>query len=250
MNINMTSTEQKNIDVLSVTPYNDDKIYLFLQFYLDKDPQRLTETVTSLNNNIKLNIFDKIYLLNERIYTEQELQLDSKSLEKIIQVNIGKRLTYSDVLNYVINTNINGYIVIANSDIFFDNTINNIRYTTLSEQKSLYALTRLEYSDINFNKLDTCNLSKGGGSCQDTWILHSNFIPNKKEITLCDFELGRVGCDNKITYLFNSFGFIIYNEPYIIKTYHYHTEKSRNVHEREKFRIPRPYLFIIPNIRP
>ena len=58
---------------------------------------------------------DKIYLLNEKIYTHEELKVNS---DKIVQENIEKRLKFSDVFNYVQENNIEGYIVIVNSDFF------------------------------------------------------------------------------------------------------------------------------------
>ena len=59
--------------------------------------------------------------------------------------------------------------------------------------------------------------------------------------------LGQIGCDNSIAFLFQSFGFKVYNEPYIIKTYHYHTIPLRTYTKENK--IEQPYLFIKHIIR-
>jgi hypothetical protein len=221
-------------------------IYLFNQYYIDKDSTRLTETRLCLKLNISLRIFKNIYLLNEKIYTKEELDLPENEMSNITQVDIKKRLTYSDVLEFVKSNNINGYIVIANSDIFFDNSMTNIRKSSISTKKGLYALSRFEYFNEYGNNLNKCKLVKQGYCSQDVWIFHTNFLLSDEEERLCDFELGRVGCDNKIAYLFDSFGFTVYNHPNFIKTYHNHSNQTRNTVEREKLRIPTPYLLLPP----
>jgi hypothetical protein len=140
---------------------------------------------------------------------------------------------------------LNGYIVIANSDIFFDNSLqNNIRKTSLATEKSMYALLRFEFNE---KKLRDCKLFGPRPDSQDTWIFHTNFKPNDVQMLCCNFLLGVPGCDNSITYLFNKFGYKIYNEPYIIKTYHYHMDSTRNYDNSH--RIQPPYLLVNPIVR-
>jgi hypothetical protein len=240
---------QENIDKISPTPHNKDDIYLITQFYMDPDKIRLKETRMCLKLNVSLRLFKNIYLLNEKIYTTEELDLPPIEMPNIEQINIKKRLTYMDVFNFVKSYNINGYIVIANSDIFFDKTLVNVRNTSLSNKKSLYSLSRFEYFCKYSNNLNICKLTKNSHYTQDVWIFHTDFFINPDQIKLCNFELGRLGCDNKIAYLFDSFGFTIYNEPYIIKTYHNHSNQTRNHKERDKYRVSKPYLFINGVIR-
>ena len=63
----------------------------------------------------------------------------------------------------------------------------------------------------------------------------------------CNFYLGAPGCDNAFAYLFNQFGYKLYNEPTIIKTYHYHTKESRSNYTVS--RVILPYLCIEPIIK-
>jgi hypothetical protein len=235
---------QENKDTITKIPHNNDDIYLINQFYMDIDKTRLQETRMTLKLNISLRLFKNIYLLNEKIYTQEELDLPKIEMSNIEQINIKKRLTYSDVFKFVKSYNLNGYIVIANSDIFFDKSIINVRNTSLSKKKAFYALSRFEYFKQYGNKLNLCKLVTNTYWTQDVWIFHTDFLINPEQIKLCDFQFGKVGCDNKIAYLFYSFGFTVYNEPYIIKTYHNHSEQYRNQKEREKERIPKPYLLI------
>ena len=236
----------KNQDNISKHSLNNDNIYLFNQYYIDKDETRLKETRLCLKLNISLRNFTNIYLLNEKIYTREELDLHENEMSNITQVNIEKRLMYSDVLKFVKDNDLNGYIVIANSDIFFDKSLENVRKSSISIKKSMYALSRFEYFSNYGNNLSDCKLVKTSYCSQDVWIIHSDYVKMllNKEINMCDIELGRVGCDNKIAYLFHSFGFTVYNNPYLIKTYHNHSNQKRNSIEREKLRIPKPYLYL------
>ena len=156
-------------------------------------------------------------------------------------------MKYSHAFMLVYHLNLEGYIVIANSDIFFDTSLLNTRKSCLSQIKSAYALLRFEYKNEYDNEIDKCNLYGIRGDSQDVWIFHSKFKPSKELIIASSFYLGVPGCDNKIAYLMNSDGYKCFNEPFIIKTYHYHTSKYRTYTAKDK--IARPYLFIEPIIR-
>lgn len=244
--------ESNNIDKL-LNNRTCEKIYLINQFYIDAIPERQHEIVSCLRKNLELQQITQIFLLNEKIYNEDELgisDLSNEHKEKIQQIVITKRLTYKDALLFIKkmnDTQINGYYIIANSDIFFDNSLENLQITSLSMEKSLYALLRFEYNENYKEDLSQSKLSGPYKTSQDTWIIHSNFCPSINEMEKCNFNLGVPGCDNVIAYLFDSFGYKIYNEPFIIRTYHFHCTQIRN--HSEKNRLPRPYLFLYPIFR-
>ena len=216
------------------------KINIFYQFFIHPNKERYNEILFCLLQNVNNPYVDKIYLLNERIYTINELGISS---DKIIQININKRLAYADVFNYVDQNNINGFFCIINADIFFDETINNLQLTNLSEEKYMFALLRFEYNNITKKSL----LFGPTSISQDTWIFHSNFV---KDITkynkIFKFELGMPGCDNKILYLLNILGFKIINDPILIKTYHFHTTQIRNYNHNNL--VPKPYCLVMPHL--
>ena len=96
----------------------------------------------------------------------------------------------------------------------------------------------------NEKNLNDCKIFGPRNDSQDTWIFHSKFLPSDKQIIRTNFLLGKAGCDNAIAYLFNDFGFIVFNEPYVIRTYHYHLSQIRNYTAIDK--INPPYLLIKP----
>ena len=224
---------KKDYDIIN------DKINIFCQFFINPNKERQNEIIFCLLKNLQNKHVDKVYLLNERIYTD--IELGGISSEKIIQVNINKRLTYKDVFNYVDKNNITGFFCIINSDIFFDETLKQLHLTNLSQEKYMFAQLRFNYNNKTKDKYinKTCNCS------QDTWIFHTNFIKDiLNNIAPFNIELGKYGCDNKILYLLNNIGFKIINHPYFIKTYHYHTSQIRTYTQIDG--IPQPYVFVNP----
>jgi len=211
---------------------NTDSVHLFIQFYIDADPIRQSEIITCLHNNIRNPNITKIHMLNERIYTNEEFRCRS---EKLIQTNIGKRLLYSDIFKYIDENNISGYIIISNSDILFNSTLENLLYSDIHLHKKIYAQVRYE-----FNSIDP-SLSRILGprwDSQDVWILHSNFIMKPECEKMLRFHMGKPGCDNKIIYLFSILGFEILNDPDFIKCYHYHDSNQRSYTKKDVISMP------------
>ena len=216
---------------------NDDPIFLVLQYYIDKNPERQKEIEECLERNIKLKKFKKIFLLNEEIYNLEKLN------NTIKEINFKKRLTYQDFFDFI-KTQESGYYILCNSDIFFNETIENIRYGSLSEKKSIYMLTRYDYLNIEKSKEIMLNHHQISRS-QDTWIIHNKFSPEKTEYF--NFNLGFLGCDNALVYIFNDLNYKIFNDPYKINTFHLHNTQIRNYNKNNI--ILKPYLGIQPNFK-
>jgi hypothetical protein len=224
--------------VLLEDPTNDN-INLFLQFYIDKTPARAKEIIQCLKMNILNPYITNIYLLNEQIYDLHQFGIDDCS--KIIQIDISKRLTYQTVFKYISDNQIHGYNVIVNSDILLDGTIAKIKYTDIHLNKKMYALLRYELNPTNMK------MSRIFGprfDSQDTWIIHSNFNIPPEQQKVFNFEFGIPGCDNKICYLANILGFEIYNDPQLIKTYHFHFSNIRNYSRKDV--IKQPWGMVVP----
>ena len=73
-------------------------IVLIQQYYIDGNAQRHAENKKCLFYNSHNDAITKIILLNERIYSDEELGVKSN---KIVQVVTGRRLTYKDAMEYV-----------------------------------------------------------------------------------------------------------------------------------------------------
>jgi hypothetical protein len=213
-----------------------DKIYLFQQYYIPSDEVRYHEVRDTLYKNIMNDNIDMIYLLNEKIYDYRDPLL---SHPKVKQIHISTRLTFQNVMEYVRKNNIKGYVIIANADIFFDETLYNIRHSELcTSYKKMITQLRFEYNG-------NCATSPIFGpriDSQDTWMFHTNeFITQDQEVVF-NFELGTPACDNKMIYLLKVLGYTIINDPLKIKTYHNHKSLRRNYPASLKL----PYGYITP----
>jgi hypothetical protein len=223
---------------LDITKAKTEPVNLIYQYFIPKTDERVKEIKETLKRNVLNEDISKIYLLNERIYSEDELGIQSN---KIIQVVINKWITFKDVFLFVENEKIKGYIIMANSDIFFDKSISNLHYTDLDSCQKMISLLRWEYHGEE--NLDECKIFGPRWDSQDTWIFHSNSNILKKYRDLFDFSFGQPGCDNKIIYVLLMLGVELNNDPVMFKTYHYHMETGRNYSKQV---IPSPYGYLIP----
>lgn len=202
---------------------SQDPIYLVTQFYIAKNKNRDNENKFCLKRNTK--IFDEIHLLNERIYTREELGLTEEEMENVKQFNIGKRMYFSDWLSH--SKNISGFSVLANTDIFFDNSIYNLKKSILPYYKCCESLLRREYS--RESNLKNCKFNEGfykHGQSQDCWIIHTNFIPEK--IENFNFNMGVLGCDTHFNHMMKQEGYLVFDSCFKLKIYHYHTSMVRD----------------------
>ena len=118
---------------------------MITQFFIPKDNHRYNEIKYCLKNNLQNSKIDIVYLLVERMYTNEELGIHSS---KIIQINIGKRLCYSDFFSFIRENNLHGYIILCNSDIFIESeSIENLKRSAISNKKQFFSLLRYEYKN-------------------------------------------------------------------------------------------------------
>jgi len=230
--INISPSVTKSSEINNQEPIN-----IFYQFFVHGVKRRNNEIRKCLKFNVQNPHINKIYLLNERIYTDSELGISS---DKIIQIDWKTRLKFGDVFKYINDNKITGYHVIINADIFLDSTIENLKYSQMHSTKQSMALLRYEYA----HDLEESKIFGPRFDSQDTWIFHSNFVPNEQEQKIFNFEFGKPGCDNKFIYLLNILGYEIINDPAFIKTYHVHHSEQRNYTNADY--IHKPWGAIIP----
>jgi hypothetical protein len=210
-------------------------ITLITQFFIGGTPARTNELKTSLRVNSVNAKIDKIILLNERIYTNEELGVKS---DKIQQIVIGKRLDYKTVFDVVEREKIDGYIVLANLDIFFDKDLDVIKRTNIANEKAMFCLVRHEYK--TGKPVKSAPIFEHISDSQDTWIWHSNHNLGEKERNVFDFQLGIPGCDNTLAYLIQVVGYKVYNLPRLVKSFHIHNTNLRN-YDHTTTKTPKPY---------
>lgn len=231
---------------LNISSANGEHIYLVYQYFIPKTKERLEEMQYCMKKNLQNNAFKKIFLLNERKYTREELGLKQYTQniidERIEQVIVGNRLKFNNIYEFVDKKKLLGFVVVINSDIFFDDTIRILNKTDTHLHKSLISLLRYEYRKYMID-IGDARLFGPRGDSQDTWIFHSDYNIKKPHRKAFNFYFGQPGCDNKLLYLYKTLGYKIYNDPLTIKSYHLHADVGRN-YELNMLHVP--YMITMP----
>jgi hypothetical protein len=225
--------------VIDDHPVNDD-IHVVLQYFEHANPLRDNELKLTLRLLCEHPLITTVHLLNERIYSGAALDHP-----KIRQCDVGGRLKFKDVFQYLREHQVLGYHVIINSDICFDETLANLRRSDLHVAKKMMAQLRYEVLDPAEKFVtEACPLFGPRIDSQDTWIFHSNqAIPERFE-KVFNFHFGKPGCDNKMVYLMRMLGYTVINDPAFVKTYHIHASQDRSYTIKD--RVPPPYGLIGP----
>ena len=115
-------------------------INLYTNYYIDKNIDRNTELNFCIERNIKNRFINNIYFLNE-----DDIKYDHN---KIINVNIKKRPTYKDFIDFINNNSSeNDISIITNLDIYFDDSIKVLENIDLNNK--CFALTRYDVKPNN-----------------------------------------------------------------------------------------------------
>lgn len=207
-------------------------IRLFTSYYIDSSQSRQKEINQCLKRNIDNKHIDEIVLLIEYpIDLKENIHLMNKKIKTVL---IHSRPFYNVFFNLINDlTGPKDWNIIANSDIFFDETIALIdgKYSDL--KRICLALTRWDVQidgKVNFlNQRDS----------QDTWVAQGQILKVDG-----DFMMGQPGCDNAIAERFKRVGYSVINPSKTIKTYHLHNSGVRNYNPNNK--VPQPYYLIQP----
>jgi len=213
------------------------KIHLLVDYYKNPRPERAEELDFCFNENINSKEFDYIHIF-------QESPLPVENIPSKVNITpITKRLTYQYYFDYA-KQNIpqDDIVVVCNADIFFDESILLVKELDLSNK--VLALTRFcPYHGHWVNELGEVTPYAIHNRSQDVWIWK-----NPLDIKNIDFNfnIGTLGCDNKIAYQLHQAGYQVWNPSYSIICYHKHKERDddKDLHKsKPKQWLPGPYLF-------
>ena len=228
---------QKSDSLIIGEKKKEDKINLFGQFFIHPNQERNEEIKFCLKANVMNPFITTIFLLNERKYTDEELGISNY---KIVQIVIGHRLKYSDVFDMSKQLLCTGYNIIANADIFFDDSIENVLKSDMCDKPIVACQLRYEFDGTPRG----IKIFGPRADSQDAWIWHTKFSEMLEFNKAFNFLLGTPGCDNHITYLFKICGFSLVNDPQLIHCLHYHKTQIRNYTVKDT--IKPPYILVTP----
>ncbi len=238
-------------------------IILISQFYLPQDQTRLNEVQICLRLNLNNEFITKIYLLNETIYTDNELGLDLeqfslnlKEKHKLVQIDISRRLTYDTVFKFarqLVSDGYCGYFILSNSDIWFDNSLNILSdwnfnsksficLTRSVKQAPVHTSTKHNNSNKTISNLNDELISVDSPNSNDSWIWPSVNTPMDRYDHVFNYGLGTPGCDNVTAFVLAVTGYELINNPEQLRGFHLHENDFRTYDP--KVALPSPYLFV------
>jgi hypothetical protein len=192
---------------------------LLTSYYDAKNDERQKELDTCLLNNYNNVYIEKIYLFVDNIYIFNFIHDTCNKIFQIIVDDDNKsRLSYKFVIEYMNNNLKNEQCIIANSDIYFDDTLKLITKEHLHD--TVLALSR--YDD---------NSLKVSVDSQDSWITIS---PLNINLDQCNFKFGFPGCDNRFAFICHINNYRVINPCYTIKTHHLHNTQYRTYSENDR----------------
>lgn len=213
--------------------FNQNNIILITQFYKPKWNLRYQEIRKCLLKNLNNKYISKIYLFCEEKFDFQEIfRNDKVDLSKLVQLK-SKRLSFKKVFNFSNKFN-NDIKILANSDIYFDESIKKLY--KLDFNKLFLSLTRFNLKDSKFV------LQHNPKHSQDTWIWKDNLSIGKfKDYDKDGIKLGIWGCDNRINYIVKKSGYNVKNYCKDIMTYHLHKENLQRNDVKKLQIYKKPY---------
>ena len=206
---------------------------LYVSYYVSNDLARQTELDHCFLENEKSMVFDRIIVLVDPGVIFPFVHIGNTPVSII---RLGEKATYLDFFKTVNNTSTNEDInVISNSDIIFDDSL---ELASKMDRAQCYALSRWELAEDK--KPNPVQVQVFGDS-QDCWIFKGTIAIPK----YCEFPMGKMGCDNRISHELQEIGYSVSNPSLVIKTWHLHNIEYRAYTNQERNKetvVPPPYL--------
>ena len=189
-------------------------ITLLQPWYVSTNQARQKELEICLHKNLANEHITKIVL-----YCEHDCLIEHP---KLVKVMIKRRAMYNDMLNG------RGIVVLANTDIYFDDTI---ALAKDIKENECYALSRWDEKGgklVPFHGTDT----------QDVWIF------NNPKLKVGEYGMGMPGCDNRIAKEILDAGYKITNPCLSIKAIHLHETGYRTYTAKDT--VHGLYHYVLP----
>ena len=191
------------------------RLWWITQYYKSDSILRAQELQTCLQKNCDSQLIERVVLLNEK-----KEDVDSRIDQRVI----GKRITYSDVMEAILGMPDDVLVAFANADICIDDATWPSLWSVNMEDKFL-ALLRYD-----IDKKGEPVLFGPRADSQDTWVVRAVDIKKRGRAALegLDIEFGYMGCDNVVALEMLKKKFLVVNPAYSLKTWHYHASGVRS----------------------
>lgn len=189
---------------------------LLTTLYDVKNDYHFNEIKQTIIANCENKYIKKVIVFFEK-YDKDNEKYKFLLRDKIEIINTSSHQSYKLLFNYANTILVGEYIIISNTDILFDNTINRIHEINF-HNKLVCALTRWEKKHPNNEYYMTLQRNKKVAWSFDSYIFKS---PIECNTATLDIKVGVAGCDTLLLKRLSYDNFIEIINPCIdIKTYH------------------------------
>jgi hypothetical protein len=189
---------------------------LITTYYKNKNLDRQYEIDQCLIKNSNNKYIKEIYLLGNEYFNLSFIENRSKIKQIIINNEKKYKLKYNDSIKFINKNLENNLCILANSDIYFDNSLEKL--IEYKMENKLFALLRYDLdSNGNYELFKRYNIPRNDS--QDSWIFKS---PLNVDLNNFDFSLGTLGCDSVFAQKIYEEGYKISNPSLDIISVHYH----------------------------
>jgi len=199
-----------------------DDMILLTGYYHDPDPHRRGEFLECLKRNAANDWIDEVRVFIEDATAPETISTDQR---KVTLIPLRRRVTFRFLFDYANQHLKRQTVVIANADIFFDETLRRLNGYDL--RGKLLCLSRWDV------QADGSTVFFEHPSSQDAWIFQAP-IP---EMT-CDFHLGLPACDNSLAWEAEQAGLEISNPARTLHANHLHVTGIHRYVERQRLSGP------------
>ena len=212
----LVEPEQKGLNLLlsdetnAIFAPSDDGVVLVTQYFRPHNESSQIDIDAVLYKNLANKYISRVYILTEELYYFNK-SVPTNEKNKLQQIVIEKRLTFKDSIEFI-NNHLSGKLVIlANADIYFDDTLARLynlkTREVISLNKTVLALLKWRDSPTGIS------VSIRSDS-QDAWIFNA---PLNSSVAIdSDFYLGAVRCDNRFAEILHSSNYNVINPTFSI----------------------------------
>ncbi|WP_300540858.1 exostosin family protein [Maricaulis sp.] len=200
-------------------------ISLFMPYFSPAEEGRRKELEFCLERNRGNDRIAHIYLM-----VDDESVVDTAG-GHVSVIRMDRRPTYQDWTQLAEACCPDHISILANADIYFDETVSRLEEVFEADPTGFVALSRYELQG------NETRLHPNPHWSQDTWAYLPAKASNPDRDRCLNFPLGVPRCDNKVAYVFAVYGHAIYNPCREVRSIHVHETGLRTYDKKGDMRI-------------
>ncbi len=210
--------------------------HVLVQLWRPSSNRRWRELCAAIRRNAENPFVHRVHVLLESSgAAEAWIRWPQHLKDKIVAVERGERLTYRAARDYLAGLPEGDYAALANTDIFFDETIRDLWSLDLTGK--CLALLRYEASLAYAERVEGAaepTIFGPRDDSQDSWIFRVADLKAASDWGPLNFTLGQAGCDNAFAGELVRRRWTVANPCMSIKTMHVHESGIRTYREDDR----------------